>query len=211
MLKLECTNWQFSIKKIPQNISLKIWILGFRSGKKDRRRQPARPSEKNKILDFQSIPKLSETVIICGKCELPSSPAAHQDIGELKQCRGVCSKYFHSKCFPAEFAGVPVFEICSNCTRGFNHCFDCGELIMTQRGIKDPTKPPLPNIDKDIICGENNCGKYYHLSCILKHKYSKVILTVFSHGYVFSFWIAFKCKRSKYDQNLRYFWKHVRL
>lgn len=36
----------------------------------------------------------------------------------------------------------------------------------------------LRNPDKDVKCGVSECGKFFHLSCILKHKYSKVSLKI---------------------------------
>ena len=145
---------------------------------RDRKGQPARPSEKHKVLDFITTKKrtpeeekIERNISICSKCELTS----HTDwAGELYTCQGVCKRSFHLRCFAPNTTDESQIKICSSCARGVHNCFDCGELILTHRGVSDAEKPELTNLDKDIKCGEVNCGKYYHLSCILKHKYSKV-------------------------------------
>lgn len=144
---------------------------------RDRKGQPARPSEKHKVLDFITTKKrtpeeekIERNISICSKCELTS----HTDwAGELYTCQGVCKRSFHQRCFAPNTTDESQIKICSSCARGVHNCFDCGELILTHRGVSDAEKPELTNLDKDIKCGEVNCGKYYHLSCILKHKYSK--------------------------------------
>ena len=120
--------------------------------------QSPRPSEKYKVLDFTALAK-NDTLSVCAKCELKD---------DVEICQGVCKRKFHNSCFESSSE-----KLCIQCKLGGHNCFDCNELIFTQSGNFHNGTSELINPEKDVKCSDVNCGKYYHLSCMLKHKYSK--------------------------------------